>query len=245
MKTDEKMELLGNLGLNEQEIVVYTGLLKMGGSGASELAKEVNMKRTTVYPILEGLVKKTIVSSYKRGASTFFTPLTPSKLVSLYENKLESLIRIVPALEKLQGTQTKAYGVRFIQSKRELEAFYNEVLDDYRDKSYRIIGNANVFINIDPDVMLGFIRKRALRNIHTKLLLSHDSRSAGVQSDSSLLREFKYLGEKYKFKSTIDIYDDKILIIGPELNALAVVIAIPPMVDIFKSIFDVLWENVG
>ena len=244
MKIDEKMETLRGIGLTDHEILAYTGLVKTGSTGATELAKDIALKRTTIYPILNNLIEKGVAHSYKKGTKTLFAPLTPSKLISLYEHKLESLTALVPYLEKMQNTQAKPYGVRFLQTKRELEAFYNEILDDYRDKSYYIIGNANAFLNINPDFLLDFRKKRALRNIHTKLLLSHDSRSAVGQDDPSLIREFKYLSEKYQFKSTIDIYDDKILIIGPEVKALAVVIAIPPMVDIFRSIFEVLWENV-
>lgn len=245
MKIDEKLSLLRSLGLSDPEIAAYTALLKIGETGASELAKEMNIKRTTAYPILENLVEKAIVNSYKRGSKTYFIALSPNKLLSLYEHRLESLAGLIPMLEKLQGTQAKAYGVRFIQTKRELESFYNEILDDYKDKGYYIIGNANAFINLDPDFILKFRRKRAERNIHTKLILSHDSKSAVGQNDPSLIREFKYLPEKFKFASTIDIYDDKILIVGPEIKALAVVIAIPPMVDVFRSVFEVLWENIN
>lgn len=245
MKIDEKMTLLRDIGLSNPEIAAYSGLLKIGESGATELAKEINAKRTTIYPILENLVEKGVVNSYKRGSKTYFTALTPAKLLSWYERKLESLTGLVPMLEKLQGTQSKAYGVRFIQTKRELSAFYNDIVDDYRGRSYYIIGNANAFINLDPDFILKFRKKRAQRNIHTKLILSHDSKSAIGQDDPNLIREFKYLPEKFKFKSTIDIYDDKILIVGPEIKALAVEIAIPPMVDVFRSVFEVLWENLS
>ena len=48
--------------------------------------------------------------------------------------------------------------------------------------------------------------------------------------------------ERFKFKSTIDIYADKVLIVSPELSSLAVVIAIPAMVDVFKSAFEMIWE---
>lgn len=244
MINDDKLELLRGMGLNDPEIVAYTGLLRIGGSSASALAKEVDVKRTTIYPTLENLIEKGIVNSYKKGNKLFFAPLVPRKLVSLYEHRLESLSKLVPILEKLQGTQAQAFGVRFIQTKRELEDFYNETLDDYKDRSYYIIGNANAFINVDRDFILEYRRKRALRNITTKLLLSYDSKSATGQDDVSLLREYKYLPEKYHFNSTINIYDDKILIIGPELKALAVVIAVPPMVDVFRSVFEVLWESI-
>ena len=38
------------------------------------------------------------------------------------------------------------------------------------------------------------------------------------------------------------MFDDKVLVVSPDLTALAVVIEIPVMVDIFKSIFEALWD---
>jgi hypothetical protein len=143
----------------------------------------------------------------------------------------------------MQGQELKEYGVRMIKSKRELEAFYNNILDEYRDREYYIIGSVSGFLNIDRDFLVSFRKKRATRNTRVKLLLSHDSRAEEGQNDPKLLRSFKYLPEKYNFKSTIDIYDDKIVIIGPEVKALAVVVAIPAMVDIFRSVFEILWEG--
>ena len=58
MKIDEKMELLRSLGLSDHEILAYTGLLKIGVASASILAKEISIKRTSVYPILENLIEK-------------------------------------------------------------------------------------------------------------------------------------------------------------------------------------------
>jgi hypothetical protein len=53
----------------------------------------------------------------------------------------------------------------------------------------------------------------------------------------------KLLPPNYDFKTNIDIFDDKILVIGPDLSSLAVVIKIPAMTDVFKSIFEILWEK--
>jgi hypothetical protein len=41
----------------------------------------------------------------------------------------------------------------------------------------------------------------------------------------------------------MDVFDDKILIISPDLTSLAIVIAIPAMVDIFKSMFEIIWDS--
>ena len=41
----------------------------------------------------------------------------------------------------------------------------------------------------------------------------------------------------------MNIFNDKILIISPHITSLAVVIAVPVMVDIFKSMFEIIWES--
>ncbi len=64
-------------------------------------------------------------------------------------------------------------------------------------------------------------------------------------TDPALLREWRYAPAKYNFKSTIDMYDDKILVVSPHLSSLAVVIAVPAMVDVFKSVFEMLWDFLG
>ena len=243
MKSTDISSVLKEFGLSEQETTVYTKLLEMGGGDATSLAKNTTIKRTTIYPILERLISHGVVSSYDQGKKKLFTPIRPNKLPGLYENKLQSLLQIIPLLEKSQGTQTDEYGVRLIKSSKELEALYNGILDEYKNKEYYVIGSTTNFLNVDREFLLNFRKKRAAAHTKVKLLLSHDSRDEEGQNDPNLLRDFKYLPEKYIFKSTIDIYDNKIVIVGPEVKALAVVIAVPPMVDVFRSVFEILWEN--
>ena len=245
MQNDEKMAILKDLGLSDEEIGVYTCLLKLGGTNATTLSKHAGLKRTTVYPILERLISKEIVTSYDRGTKRFYVPTKPDRLGNLFERKLLDLQKIIPILEKMQGTNAESYGVRFLQSKQELKSFYNGILEEYRNKEYYIIGSATSFINLDREFILDFRKKRAAQGTCVKLLLTSDSRSEVGQQDPSLHREYKYLPEKYSFKSTIDIYDDKIIIVGPEIKSLAVVIAIPPMVDVFRSVFEILWETLN
>ncbi len=235
--------VLKEFGLSPQETMVYTKLLEMGGADATSLAQNVGLKRTTVYPILERLISHGVVSSYDQGKKKLFTPIRPNRLPALYENKLQSLINIIPLLEKSQGTQGSEYGVRLIKSERELENLYADILEEYKGREYYIIGSVPSFLNVDREFFLNFRKKRAAAGTKVKLLLSNDSRTEESQKDTSLLREFKYLPEKYVFKSTIDIYDNKIVIVGSEVKALAVVIAIPPMVDVFRSVFEILWET--
>lgn len=241
MNNQQNIDTLKSLGLSDQEIVVYTALLKLGGADATLLAKQAGLKRTTAYPILDRLIKQSIVIAYEQGAKKFYSPIAPSKLGALFEEKVQNFFKIVPVLEKMKSENTHRYGIRLIQTKKDLRHFYNNILDEYKNGEYLVIGSATTWLSADPEFMHDFRKRRAMNNTKVRLLLTSDSEKAEGQKDSTLLREYKYLPDNHAFKSTIDIYKDKIIILGPTVDALAVVIEIPPMVDVFKSTFEVLW----
>jgi sugar-specific transcriptional regulator TrmB len=239
----EQMNALLEFGLNEPEAQAYLALLRLGGSNATILAKEVGMKRTSIYPILKTLTKKGCILVYFRKNRHFYYAQKPTKLVGLFEKKLEFFNSMIPLFESLDKKQAQVIGLRFVETKEELKQFYTDILADYKNKSYRVIGNAFEWESIDPEFFAYYRKSRGRLNIKTKLLLSADSKKINP-TDKNLLREYKYLPEKYKFKSTMNIFNDKVLIISPELSSLAVVIAIPAMVDIFKSMFEIIWDSV-
>jgi len=235
----EKSTLI-ELGLNEHEAGVYLELLKIGGSIASVVAKNIGLKRTTVYAILKSLAEKGFVTTYYRKSKQFFYAEKPQKVANYFEKKLDAFNSLVPMLESMKKKKLQTGGLRFIETLSELKRFYEDVLVEY--KNYYIIGNSNAWQGIDPNFFQDFRNRRAKERIGTKLLLTADSKETNPTQEK-FLREFKYLPAKYKFKSTIDIFKDKILIVSPELSSLAVVIAVPAMVDVFRSVFEMLWDS--
>jgi sugar-specific transcriptional regulator TrmB len=239
----EQINALKQFGLTEQEAQTYLSLLKIGGARASVLAKETGVKRTTIYPILKSLSEKGVVLVYFKKSQRFYYAQKPNKLAVLFEKKLEFFSNIIPTFEAMDKKQAEAIGLRFIETKEELKRFYEDVLLDYKNKSYRIIGNAAEWEGVDQEFFIQYRKNRASANIKTRLLLSANSKNINP-TEKNLLREYKYLPEKHKFRSTMDIFKDKILIISPDISSLAVVIAVPAMVDIFKSMFEIIWDSV-
>ncbi len=240
MKNEKALE---ELGLSKEESAIYLAMLKIGGSVASIVAKETGMKRTTVYALLKSLANKGFATMYYRKNKQLFYAEKPQRVAEYFENKLESFTQIIPALESFGKKQIQVSGIRLIETVNELKKFYRGVLGEYKNRSYSIIGNSNAWEGIEPDFFRDFRVKRGSANIKTRLLLSNDSKGLNP-TQKELLREFKYLPSKYRFNSTIDIFDDKILIVSPEMSCLAVVLAVPAMVDVFKVVFQIIWDSV-
>lgn len=237
----QQKKALEEIGLSKEESAIYLALLKLGGSIASVVAKETGIKRTTVYALLKSLANKGFVAMYYRKNKQLYYAEKPQRVAEYFESKIRNFTEIIPALESIGKKQVQISGIRLIETVNELKKFYCGVLVEYKNRSYCIIGNTNAWEGIESDFFRDFRVKRGRENISTRLLLTHDSQGLNP-TEKELLREFKYLSAKYVFKSTIDIFDDKILIVSPELSCLAVVIAVPAMVDVFKMVFQIIWD---
>lgn len=232
---------LKELGLSEHESLIYLSLLKLGSSTASTIAKDTGIKRTTVYALLKNLAEKGFVTLYYRKNKQLYYAEKPQRVAEYYEKKVKSFEAFIPTLETLSKKQAQMTGIRFIETVPELKKFYGNIITEYKNKQYYAIGDAGAWENLAPEFFIQFRKDRAKANIHTQLLLTNTSQNVSPE-DTKLLREVKFLPKKYSFKSTIDIYKDKILIISPELSSLAVVIEVPAMTDIFRAMFEMLWE---
>ncbi|OGH88352.1 MAG: hypothetical protein A3J93_04845 [Candidatus Magasanikbacteria bacterium RIFOXYC2_FULL_42_28] len=237
----ENAAILENLGLDQVEAKAYLALTRLGGSKASVIAREIGIKRTTVYPILQTLAQRGFVNIYFRKNHRFYYAENPQKLMALFQNKLDAFVNVIPVLTMLGKHESTCVGLQFIETLDELKIFYNGILEEYKNKSYCVIGSATAWEGLDTSWFINFRERRGRARIKTRLLLTQESGAINPE-DKNLLRHWKYLPAQYDFRSTIDIYDDKILIVSPALSSLAVVVAVPVMTDVFKSVFDLIWD---
>lgn len=237
-------EELVNLGLTEQEAIIYIATLTLGLTKASAIAAEAGIKRTTVYHELKQLARKGFLIVSFVGKERRYRAQSPRKLINYYQRKITSFEAILPQLQSLERKHAQTPGIRFIETVDELNTFYEEILEEYAHREYKIIGDAHGWYSVSPQFLEKFRKRRAQAKIKTKLLLTADSAKVSP-TDPALLREVRYLPQGYRCKTTIDIFDDKILIVSPELTSIAVVIEIPGMTDIFKMLFAMLWSQTG
>ncbi len=236
------LKLLEQLGLTEQEANIYLAALKLGTAKASSIAAEAGIKRTTVYHELKLLAHKGFVSVQYIGKERQYRAQSPKKVAHHYQKKVNEFEAIIPQLQSLERKQVITPGIRFLETVSELEHFYEEILQEYAGKTYFIIGDAEGWQSISPEFIESYRHKRAQAKIKTKILLT--ANSAGKHpTDPTLLRDVRYLPKGFTCKSTLDIFNEKVLIVSPALKSLAVVIEIKAMTDIFKMLFQILWQK--
>ncbi len=246
----ETAHALQDIGLSEQEAACYLALLSLGKSLASQVAKKMDIKRTTVYPILSSLTKKGFAKVYFRDNTRYYYPQHPERAVKIVERKVDQFRKLIPELKKLEHTGATSLGVRYIETKKELEEFYFSMIDELRNKpkkerAYCSMGDTPSWLKAFPEGMArDFWSARASAGIRTRVLITENSRSINPE-DPTLLREYRVLPDRYPMLGAIDVFSDQVSIISPELRSLAVVIQVPVMAMMFQSVFDMVWDMVG
>jgi HTH-type transcriptional regulator, sugar sensing transcriptional regulator len=79
--------LLKEIGLTDGEIKVYLALFTLGSTSTGPLVKEAKIHSSKVYPILDRLIEKGLVSFIKEGKKTIYTANPPNTILSFLDKK--------------------------------------------------------------------------------------------------------------------------------------------------------------
>ena len=85
------LKSLKQLGLQEKEIKVYLVILKLGSLPAQMIASETDIKRTTVYLVLEKLKKIGLVGEIIEKNKKLFFAEKPEKLLKIARQKKKEI----------------------------------------------------------------------------------------------------------------------------------------------------------
>ena len=94
---------LQNYGFSEKEAKVYLTVLELGTSIASTIARRSEVKRVTVYSILDDLKRKGIVHETSKDEVKFYSVISPDTLLKQLEQKYEAFKEKVPELLAMGG----------------------------------------------------------------------------------------------------------------------------------------------
>lgn len=140
------IENLTQLGFTEKEAQVYLMLLRTGPAPASTLAQRVQMKRVSIYTILETLCGKGVVSYEQTEMGRRYLPHDPECLYEQLEQERASLqVKLTLAkncVEALQSpqyiTQINSQRVYFFKGEKSIRRALEIYLEPKKNVNYLI-----------------------------------------------------------------------------------------------------------
>src|SRR3989339_1298906 len=126
---------LCQIGFTNNEAKIYLALINLGPQPANVIAKKAGLLRTTVYPLLDNLQKKSLISSFIKNGIRFFTVDDIKNILEYLERKKrlinhqkDFVLDILPRMEQLRAGILSPPKVHYFEGVDGVENVMNDSL---------------------------------------------------------------------------------------------------------------------
>lgn len=222
---------LQDIGLEKHEAEVYLACLKLGFAKVSELSREVDIPRTSIYVYIKNLIEKGYIKKTKKSGIEYFIPIDPKDVLNDTKEKIESFAKVVPQLEKFMDFVGKKPKVEYFDTKQGLLNLYEKMTEiNYRQPPYLIESAEavkNGFEKMDWDFIYKLEKKFLDKKIVTQGIITKNTLQiirSMPENIKAIMRQrpatVRVIDDK-EFPFSINlylIYPDNIFVIVPQQN---------------------------
>lgn len=228
-------DVLTNIGFEEREAKVYLLLIKEGDLSALQIARKVEIDRTTIYDILERLVSKGIVSVYLKNKAKQFRAIVPDKLLLHLKEKYSSLEKILPELNKITNIIQEKVSCELFQGKEGIKTILKDLINKGED--YKVIG-----IKKEYEEILGFFNEQGILELNKFKAKEYAIVEKGTDFIKLKNGEYRYFDKKFISPVTTLIYSDKVIFFIWIEPYFAFSIENKQLKDAQEEYFNLLWK---
>lgn len=240
---------LQEIGLAEKEAAVYAALLQVESDSVLDIAKKTKINRTTIYPVLESLAKKGLITEVRVDKKIRFQAEPPERLETYVERQKvvlneqgRRLKDIIPQLKSVQREVGERPVVKYFEGREgiisSLEDFFST--NDEGGEAYLLYSKdllQGLFTDKEQEK---FRSLRLKQHIKTKVLYT----TAGIERPSDNMgQRIRIDGKKYPISCDISIYKDRVRIntLGKSLSG--IYILSQDLADTLRSLFDIAFDQ--
>lgn len=246
--TSDLAKSLEQIGLTPKEAQVYLALLSLESSTAYEIAQHCEVKKPTVYVILEDLRQKGLVLKVPHAKKALYAAKDLGEYLAEARGKLNAVQSIMPRLMSLGGkNKPKVY---FYSGMRGFTEAMNYKYDSMRGKTYySFYGNSEsadkrvveLFNHWTPEAVASDISFRIIMP-KTQVLTDDYPELQGLNETKDHV-EIKYMSE-YEQQNNLSIEIAETFVrIDDSKHITATIIDDPATAQAMRHIFDIVWHK--
>jgi sugar-specific transcriptional regulator TrmB len=233
----KQQNILQSIGVDAKTEAVYRALLRLADATAFRIAKEADIKRTSIYYVLDNLAAMGLVSSYVSRGVTRYTAENPAKLKSFFEQKMILAERILPELQKEIGVAGRKTTIRIFEGREAIRQMSEEALEA-KDKKILSVGSSRKLIAFLGG-KYGFGARRRKRGIFSRSLrFDGDEKTTGAR-----LHDVRILPDGFVFPIFMMIFDKQVAVILFEEGGIGLLVSSDGFADAMRLLFEVVWAS--
>jgi HTH-type transcriptional regulator, sugar sensing transcriptional regulator len=247
MANTQLIDILNDIGLTENESRIYFASLSLGPTSILKIAQAAELKRTTVYSVIESLKQKGLMNIQIQGFKKKFVAENPDKLEAILETRRKKLRSALPEFAALYNLQGEESVIKYYEGIESVKGVYESLIRDIKPhEDYLVMGNQDQWLNLDREFLLDFIQRRAKLPIKIRMLMQ----------DTETGREFKknernynstvrILPEGTKLTTNLVITPQRVLIHQLTAPVIGIVIENKNVIQMHKETYEIVWNASG
>lgn len=244
MKNEKTIDSLRQLGLEEKEAKVYLASLSLGASTILRLSKLSEVKRTTLYEIIDSLEKKGLMKKEVHGFKTLYSAEHPERLENSLESKKLLLNKLLPELEGLYHLKGTESSIKFYSGLPAIKNIYDDLLKDLKPHDfYYAISNIKEWQGLDEDFFLRkHVETRSKMGVDTKLVfLDSETAQYRKKTERNFNEEIKIIPKDSEFHVDLVITPYKLVMFQLHEPLTAILIENKSIIELHREMFELIW----
>ncbi len=238
------LKKLVDAGLNEKEALVYHAALTLGPTTILKLARATDIKRATIYSIVDRLLFQGLLRIDEVGLKKKYVAEDPRNLLRLAEEKVSTVTEVVPVLEALYKKHGKDRTIKTYEGLAALQSIVDRFLTETRPGEYRYgIGGELGWHEVDKKRQEKYFKWREGIRLDTRFIFPESARAELHRSKALLLKnKVKTLPKNMKLNADITITPRLLVIMKLGSPMSAIVIEDEDIIDTYKELFLFIWN---
>lgn len=246
MHENRLLQSLEDFGLNEKEAKIYFAALSLGPTTIQKIAQMADIKRTTVYSLIESLKQKGLVTIQVDGFKKKFTAEDPAKLTSILDKRKKALQSLLPEFAALYNLRGGESSIKYYEGIEAVKGVYESMIRDIRPgEDYLIVSNQDELFSLDKEYYMDFIYRRAKLPIKIRALLQNSPQvHEWLKIQKNINTKIKILPKETKLKTNLVVTPRRVLIHQLSAPILGIVIENKSVIQMHTEMFEIIWNSV-
>ncbi len=239
---------LEKIGIDGKKAKVYLAVLELGKASIIQIAKKTLIKRTTVYDIVLDLINTGYLTEIKMGVKRVFIAEDPEVLRNIFEQRLDDVKQIIPALSQIYSNVTPKPKFKFYNGINGVRHIMEESLNT-KSREQLYWGSVEDLVDVFGDRYMGsWVKRRVKRGIWSRCFLSSKNKVSDLftRSDEKFMREVKWLSDKnIIFDGVLCVFDNKVMYISSLKESFGFIVESDELSKFLRQIFKIMWRTIA
>lgn len=243
-------EILEQIGLSKNEIKIYFTLLELEQSTATPIVKKSGIPNSKVYPTLDKLIKRGLVSYVIKNNVKHFQASDPKNLIELLSNKEKRIAqqkneieKLIPEIEHRRRLAKEKQEATIYEGLDGVKNAFNNLLNTVpKEQEYCVFTLGEELARDDlRRFFQNYHKKRIEKKIKVKLIANVKIREIFTKYHKYKNMRIKY--SKQKLPTGIFIYEDCVMTVVWQGEPTAFVIKSKNNAQRYREFFNEIWET--